>query len=367
MAAEIIVDIAHRFTSGVDVRAALARTMRPGSIVALFGPSGAGKTTILRAIAGLLRPNHGRIAFDGRLWFDSAAKRYVPPQARRIGFVSQETALFPHLTVRNNIEYGLRGASATERQRRVAALLEVVHAAGLEDRFPKQLSGGQAQRVALARALAPSPGLLLLDEPFGALDLPTRRELRSEVRALLRETQTCAIVVTHDRLEALAMGDDLAVVVGGSLRQVGPVADVFQRPADAEVARSLGIETVLPAVVGDTDDGLVTLRVGAARLFAVTGATLRRATRSTRVCEPKTSPSSAARRHQAAPATGWRRKSCASSTKAPSIGCRSSVASLWSQRSPGSRARNSASRRDCGSPPRSRRPPFTSSEKCKAD
>ena len=272
MAAEIIVDIAHRFTSGVEVRAALTRTMRPGSIVALFGPSGAGKTTILRAISGLLRPDHGRVAFDGRLWFDSAAGCYVPPQARRIGFVSQETALFPHLTVRKNIEYGLRGASATERLRRVAALLEVVHAVGLEDRFPKQLSGGQAQRVALARALAPSPSLLLLDEPFGALDVPTRRELRSEVRALLRDTQTCAIVVTHDRLEALAMGDDLAVVVGGSLRQVGPVADVFQRPADAEVARSLGIETVLPAVVGDTDDGLVTLRVGAARLFAVAGA-----------------------------------------------------------------------------------------------
>jgi molybdate transport system ATP-binding protein len=246
--------------------------MAPGSIFVLFGPSGAGKTTILRAIAGLLRPDHGRVAIDGREWFDRKRDRFVPPQERRVGYVAQDTALFPHLSVRANVEYGLRGAAPEARRQRAGEVLDLVGARGLEDRWPRQLSGGQAQRVALARALARPPALLLLDEPFGALDAATRRVLRTEVRAMLRETGTSAILVTHDRLEAMAMGDDLGVMVEGDLRQVGSVQDVFRSPADPAVARSLGVETVVPATVEEERDGLVTLRIGDVRLVAVAGA-----------------------------------------------------------------------------------------------
>jgi molybdate transport system ATP-binding protein len=269
MAGEIIVDVTHRFESGVEVRASMARTMTRGSILVIFGPSGAGKTTILRAIAGLLRPDRGRVVVDGREWFDQRRDRFVRPQERRIGYVAQDTALFPHLSVTANVEYGLRAAAPEARRQRARAVLDLVGARGLEARWPRQLSGGQAQRVALARALAPSPSLLLLDEPFGALDASTRRELRSEVRGMLRETGTSAILVTHDRLEAMAMGDDLAVMVDGELRQIGSVQEVFRSPADPAVARSLGVETVVPAVVEGEREGLVTLRIGEAALVAV--------------------------------------------------------------------------------------------------
>ena len=271
MAGEVIVDITHRFESGAEVRASLARTIGPGSILVLFGPSGAGKTTILRAIAGLLQPDRGRIQFEGHTWFDATADRFVPPQARRVGFVAQDTALFPHLTVRANIEYGLRAAPPDARRQRAGELVQLVGARGLEDRFPRHLSGGQAQRIALARALAPSPALLLLDEPFGALDAATRRELRTDVRTMLRASGTSAILVTHDRLEAMAMGDDLAVMIEGQFRQIGSMPEVFRRPADPAVARSLGVETVVPAIVDGTSDGLVNLRIGQARLVAIAG------------------------------------------------------------------------------------------------
>ena len=271
MAGEVAVDLVHRFESGVDVRALLTRTIAPGSILVLFGPSGAGKTTILRAIAGLLRPDRGRIAVGGAVWFDSAGRRFVPPQQRRVGYVTQESALFPHLTVRANIEYGLRASLGAARRRNVDELIDLVGVHGLEHRFPKQLSGGQAQRVAVARALAPGPALLLLDEPFGALDAVTRRGFRTEVRAALRETGTSAILVTHDRLEAMALGDDLAVMVDGDLRQVGSMTEVLRWPADSAVARSLGVETVVGAVVESGREGLVDLRIGRARLVAIAG------------------------------------------------------------------------------------------------
>ena len=262
------VDFTHRFASGVQVRASLVQDVAPGSMLVLFGPSGAGKTTILRALAGLFEPDQGRIGLDGAVWFESSSGRFVSPQGRAVGYVAQNAALFPHLTVRKNIEYGLHGA-ADQRRLRTDHLVELIGLCGLESRYPRQLSGGQAQRVALARALAPAPRLLLLDEPFGALDATTRRALRSELRTVLRDTRTSAILVTHDRLEAMAMGDLMAVMVEGVIRQVGPVADVFKRPGDSAVARSLGVETVLPAIVGDVNDGLVTLRIGSGTLTAV--------------------------------------------------------------------------------------------------
>jgi molybdate transport system ATP-binding protein len=283
MASRIAIDTTQRFSSGVTIRAVLDRELDAGSILVLFGPSGAGKTTILRALAGIGRPTDGTISFAGQTWVDVAAGRFVPPQERHIGYVAQESALFPHLDARRNVEYGLGGRAAAERRARAEELLKVLGIGELASRAVRTLSGGEAQRVALARALAPQPKLLLLDEPFGALDAATRRSFRTDVRAVVRSSDTCAILVTHDRLEAMAMGDSIAVVSGGRVRQVGPVADVFRKPVDQAVARSLGIETVLAAIVerkespADRDEratgaSLVQLRIGRASLLAVSDA-----------------------------------------------------------------------------------------------
>ncbi|MBI3401088.1 MAG: ABC transporter ATP-binding protein [Acidobacteria bacterium] len=232
--------------------------LAPGSICVLFGPSGAGKTTILRQMAGLERPDAGTIRLDDDVWCDVAAAVWRPPQARRIGLVFQEPTLFPHLTVRDNIRFGVGPGSDPIEE--IAALLGL---RDLEHRHPRELSGGEAQRVALARALAPGPRLLLLDEPFAALDMPTRARLRRDVRALLHRTGTPAILITHDRTEALAIGDTAVVVIGGRVRQIGPVRDVFSHPADVDVAASLGVEAVLPARVLTASGGLLDVVVGA--------------------------------------------------------------------------------------------------------
>jgi molybdate transport system ATP-binding protein len=239
-----------------------------GRCLALAGPSGAGKTTILRQIAGFERPDSGIIRFGDSVWCDTAAGVWESPQSRRLGVVFQDPTLFPHLTVRANIGYGVRpGSDPGQTQVRPGSDLvaDVATLLGVEDlgnRYPRSLSGGEAQRVALARALATAPRLLLLDEPFAALDAPTRTRLRRDVRALLEHTGTPAILVTHDRAEALAMGDSVAVLVGGRVRQAGPVSEVFSRPADPGVAASLGIEAVLPARVIGSADGLSEVAVG---------------------------------------------------------------------------------------------------------
>jgi molybdenum ABC transporter ATP-binding protein len=271
------VDVEQGFASGFSVCASLDVHLRPGSMLVLFGPSGAGKTTILRQIAGLERPDAGTIRFGREVWCDIAGQQWRPPQERRVGVVFQEPTLFPHLTVRDNIRYGVRPGpdpgltpgrdrdqvairSASGRDQ-VAEIARVLGIADLENRYPRALSGGEAQRVALARALTPRPQLLLLDEPFASLDAPTRLRLRREVRALLHATGTPAVLVTHDRTEALAMGDAVAVVIGGRVRQVGPMSDVFSRPADVAIAASLGIEAVLPARVVASSGGVLEVRV----------------------------------------------------------------------------------------------------------
>jgi molybdate transport system ATP-binding protein len=297
------VALAQRFASGFAIDATLDVELRPGSILVLFGPSAAGKTTILRQIAGLERPDAGTIQFGGEVWCDTARRIWIPPQSRRIGVVFQEPTLFPHLTVHHNIRYGTSSASRSKRMSagwtshskrmsvgwtsdsrrmstgstshadqmrdglashddRIAETARMLGIGDLGNRYPRALSGGEAQRVALARALAPDPRLLLLDEPFASLDAPTRLRLRREVRALLQTTGTPAILVTHDRIEALAMGDTVAVVIGGRVRQVGPVGDVFGRPADAAVAAALGIEAVLPAHVTGSSAGVIEVSVG---------------------------------------------------------------------------------------------------------
>ena len=271
------VEVEQRFGSGFSVCASLDVRLRPGSMLVLFGPSGAGKTTILRQIAGLERPDAGRIRFGGEVWCDIAGQQWRPPQERRVGVVFQDPTLFPHLTVRDNIRYGVRpgtdrgqtgvrpgsdpGLTPGLDREQVAEIARVLGIADLENRYPRALSGGEAQRVALARALTPGPQLLLLDEPFASLDAPTRLRLRREVRALLHATGTPAVLVTHDRTEALAMGDAVAVVIGGRVRQVGPMSDVFSRPADVAIAASLGIEAVLPARVVASSGGVLEVRV----------------------------------------------------------------------------------------------------------
>jgi molybdate transport system ATP-binding protein len=269
MADALNVDLERRFAGGPTIAARLAVDLHGPTVLVLFGPSGSGKTTVLRALAGLDHPDCGYIRFRGQTWFDSESRVAVPPQARRTGCVFQDAALFPHLTARANVEYGIAQADREARRSQAAEMLSLVEAVELADRYPAELSGGQARRVALARALAARPHLLLLDEPFAALDQPAQTRLRRLLRSLLNALDIPCVLVTHDRTEALALGDQMAVLAGGSIRQVGPVTDVFRRPADLVVAQSVGVESVLAARVEHVQDGLADLAVGPARLRAV--------------------------------------------------------------------------------------------------
>ena len=263
-------ELQHRFPRGPLISAKAAWPLAGAPVTVLFGPSGSGKTTVLRALAGLDRPDAGRVTFGESTWLDTAAGVFVPPQARGVGLLFQDYALFPHLTVAANLGYGLHRLGRAEREGRVLALAARLGLGELLGRRPGELSGGQRQRVALARALAPSPRLLLLDEPLSALDAPTREVLRGELRGLLEAAGVPAVVVTHDRTEALALGDRLAVLAEGGIRQVGPVHEVFSNPADVEVARVVGTENVFPARLVRRQEGLVVLRTaGDLQLVAV--------------------------------------------------------------------------------------------------
>jgi molybdate transport system ATP-binding protein len=253
------VDVTHQFAGGAPIAARFEAVIARPEVTVLFGPSGAGKTTVLRAVAGLERPASGRISFGGEVWFDAAAGQAVETSRRRVGLVQQSDALFPHLTVAANLAYGLFRLSRAERERRVREVARLTGVVALLDRRPAQLSGGERQRVALGRALAPGPRMLLLDEPFAALDAPARDELRRGLRQLLATTGTPALLVTHDRDEALALGDAMVVLIGGQVRQAALVEEVFNRPSDAAVARAVGTENVLAAEVRECRDGLVSV------------------------------------------------------------------------------------------------------------
>ncbi|HSP52262.1 MAG TPA: ABC transporter ATP-binding protein [Cryobacterium sp.] len=216
-----------------------------GSLVAVLGPSGCGKTTLLRAIAGLLPVDAGTISVGDRLL--SSPTVQVAPEKRGMGWVPQDAALFPHLTVGDNIGFGLP-RSTRDRAARVAELADVVGLGGFIDRAPSQLSGGQAQRVALARALAPEPALLLLDEPFAALDPLLRSSLRTEVAELLRARQCTTLLVTHDQEEALSLADYVAVMQNGRILQWGTPAEIYERPASCWVAGFVGDTVELDGV-----------------------------------------------------------------------------------------------------------------------
>ncbi|UWF78391.1 MULTISPECIES: ABC transporter ATP-binding protein [Microbacterium] len=228
-----------------------------GSRMALVGASGSGKSTLLRLIAGFERPDAGRIALDGVVLADE--RTLVPAHRRGIGYVPQDGALFPHLTVARNIAFGLpRGAARRERVREMMALTSL--APEFADRMPHELSGGQQQRVALARALAPAPRVLLLDEPFSALDTGLRAQTREATIGILERARVTTLLVTHDQDEALSFGDLIGVVADGALVQHGEPASVFDAPADAATAAFLGDALQLRARRGD--DGAVRCALG---------------------------------------------------------------------------------------------------------
>ncbi|MFM5886683.1 MAG: sulfate/molybdate ABC transporter ATP-binding protein [Dolichospermum sp.] len=217
--------------------------IQSGSLVALLGPSGSGKSTLLRLISGLEMPDTGKIILTGK---DAT---YQSVQERNIGFVFQHYALFKHLTVRKNIAFGLEIRKAPQKkiQGKVEQLLELVQLSGLGDRYPSQLSGGQRQRVALARALAVEPNVLLLDEPFGALDAKVRKDLRAWLRRLHDEVHVTTVFVTHDQEEAMEVADELVVMNKGKVEQVGTPAEIYDHPASAFVMSFIGPVNVLPS------------------------------------------------------------------------------------------------------------------------
>jgi molybdate transport system ATP-binding protein len=252
----LIADIGKQFNGGPRVQASV-RISDAASITILFGPSGAGKTTVLRCIAGLETLTSGRILFDGEDWTQ------IPPQRRSVGYLFQDYALFPHLRVRDNIGYAVKHAPGVVEQ-----VAEKLRVRDLLDRWPSELSGGQQQRVALARTLARKPRLLLLDEPLSALDAATRDHVRSELAQLLRSIGIPAIVVTHDWVDALTLGDQMLVMSGGQVLQTGAPLEIFTRPQHREVAEAVGVETVIAGRIVRREAGTALLQVGEGQLVA---------------------------------------------------------------------------------------------------
>jgi molybdate transport system ATP-binding protein len=266
MAANIAIDIYKKFpASEVSVRTELPLD---NQWTVLFGPSGAGKTTLLRCLAGLEKPDRGKIVFGDETWFDGDKKQFAPPQDRRIGYFFQDYALFPHLSVGGNIGYNLTGLNPEEKENRIAEMLELFDLKPLKDRNVTTLSGGEKQRVALARTLSRRPQLLLLDEPLSALDGPTRRRLRKDMRNLLSKFNLPIILVTHDRTEALSMGDRLIVLDQGQALQKGSIAEVFSRPNSKRTAEIVGVENVFPGTLVEKNNGIATVEIAGTPISA---------------------------------------------------------------------------------------------------
>jgi len=242
----------------------------PGEVLALVGPSGSGKTTILRAIAGLLRVANGAIHCNGDAWFDAERSLFVAARRRRVGYVFQNYALFPHLSAMHNVMEAMLELPAAERERRARDVLARVRLAGLEHRVPAMLSGGQQQRVAVARALAREPQVLLLDEPFSAVDRATRQRLYRELAELRRELAMPVILVTHDLDEALMLSDRMCVLHQGRTLQSGEPLQVMTRPETVEVAQLVGLRNVFRAgvVAHDAERGVTLIEWRRHRLEA---------------------------------------------------------------------------------------------------
>jgi iron(III) transport system ATP-binding protein len=244
-----VTGLAHAYEETAVLREATL-TVPAGAFVAVLGPSGCGKTTLLRLVAGFERPLFGSIAVGGRMV--SGPGLHVAPEHRRVGIVPQEGALFPHLSVAGNVGFGLgRPGRRSGHGDRVAEVLDLVGLRALADRMPHELSGGQQQRVAVARALAPRPAVVLLDEPFSALDAALRAELRAVVRAAVRADGTTAVLVTHDQQEALSIADQVAVLRDGRVVQSAAPDELYRAPRDLGVGRFVGESIVLPGTVVD--------------------------------------------------------------------------------------------------------------------
>lgn len=234
------------FEVGVDLRL-------DEELLVLFGPSGAGKTMILKMISGIVKPDDGRVVSGGDVLFDSSNGVNLPVRNRKVGYLFQDYALFPHMTVEENIAYGIEGPKAVAGKK-VSELLGLMRLAGLEKRYPHELSGGQKQRTALARTLAAEPRVLLLDEPFSALDYQVREKLRADLLNIHRVYPITTVLVTHDLEEAFMLGKKIAVINNGSIEQSGTREDVFYRPKTRNVARFMGVRNIFAGMVSGLED-----------------------------------------------------------------------------------------------------------------
>jgi len=232
-------------------------------LMAILGPSGSGKTMTLQCIAGLTRPDEGYIELGGKVLFDSANKIDLPPQKRRVGFVFQNYALFPHMTIGENTAYSIRHLPKAEQREKVSHLLDMMNISTLSERFPRQLSAGQQQRAAIARALAPDPEILLFDEPFSALDSQLRERLELELLELQRKYNGSMLLVTHDLSEGYKLGSRVAIYHGGRIAQCDTRQKVFSSPVNRTVARLAGVRNLMDAEVVRLDDHYVWVRVPA--------------------------------------------------------------------------------------------------------
>jgi len=259
----LAVQLSKRFSAaGRDFALDLSFTVTPG-ITIVFGPSGAGKTTLLDCIAGLTTPDSGKIAVGDRVLFDHAHGTNLPVQNRKIGYVFQDLALFPHLTVRKNVEYGLAGVNGSERRKKSDAILESFRIAHLRDRKPREISGGERQRVALARALVTDPCVLLLDEPLAALDAATKSKIIDDLRAWNAAHAIPILYVTHNREEVFALGDRVLVLENGRIIADGTPHAVMAAPRRESLAQLIGFENIFHAVVAAAheDRGTMTCRI----------------------------------------------------------------------------------------------------------
>ena len=249
-----------------DILRSVELCVEQGKCLALLGPSGCGKTTTLRCIAGFVTPTSGEITLDGHSVLG------LPTHKRNVGLVFQDYALFPHMTVAENVAYGLkrRKVKSGQRKRRTAAALALVQLEGFEGRTPNQLSGGQQQRVALARALVVEPDVLLLDEPLGALDRQLRDQMQVELKRIQRESGITTIIVTHDQEEALSLSDRIAVMLDGRIEETGLPADLYRRPGSRAVMEFLGASNILDGVAEAQGGGLTSVRIGEACVLQAT-------------------------------------------------------------------------------------------------
>src|SRR5262245_24175645 len=254
---ELVVADVKKNLGGLPILRGASFQAERGRILALLGASGSGKTTLLRCIAGLETPEEGRIDISGKTVFDAAANVALAPEQREIGLVFQSYALWPHRTVAENVGYGLklRKVPADEISRRVAAILEKLGLSHLAARYPDQLSGGQQQRVAICRALVYEPKVLLLDEPLSNVDAKLREEARFSIRTLILDLKICAIIVTHDQSEALAIADQVLLLKGGGIVQSGAPIDIYSRPTSFYAADFMGTNNILSGTLVQSGEG----------------------------------------------------------------------------------------------------------------